>query len=219
MDNRIILPLDNLAWESAEVIMQKTKGKVWGYKLRRTILDKGLCIIQKVKDYGNVMVDFKLYDIPSAMDESIIAHVESGADITTVHCTSGYKPQPELAKYVAGVTILTSMSMYQFEKYYRGMNISSAVRTMAIDCDTFNYGYMVCSAKDLDDLPSCKPKKICPGIRPLWYQKKDDQNRTMTPAAAIKAGADLLVIGRPILNSDDPLKAIERTNEEIQEVL
>ena len=59
-------------------------------------------------------------------------------------------------------------------------------------------------------------KVICPGIRPDWYQEADDQKRTMTPKEAVTAGADLLVIGRPILRSDNVLEAIERTNEEVE---
>jgi len=216
MNSRIILPLDNMEWEKAEVIMQMTQGMVWGYKVRRTVLDKGLCIIQKIKEYGNVMVDFKLYDIPSAIDESVHAHLESGADITTVHCTAGYIPVPVQAPKIAGVTILTSMAGYQFEKYYRG-DVQGAVRSMAMDAEKLKYGYVVCSAADLKEgLPIYHTKKICPGIRPQWYQENDDQKRTMTPKDSIEAGADLLVIGRPILNSSDPIRAVDWTNEEIE---
>jgi len=218
MNSRIILPLDHMDWEKAEMIMEMTQGMVWGYKIRKTILEKGLCVIQKAKEYGNVMVDFKLYDIPSAIDESVKSHLESGADITTVHCTAGYIPVPVQAKHIAGVTILTSMGSYQYEKYYRGA-MDSVIRSMALDAETFRYGYVVCSAQDLTGdvpLPVHNTKKICPGIRPQWYQENDDQKRTMTPKDAVEAGADLLVIGRPILNSSDPIKAIQRTNEEIE---
>jgi orotidine-5'-phosphate decarboxylase len=61
--------------------------------------------------------------------------------------------------------------------------------------------------------------KVTPGIRPHWYQKADDQKRVMTPAEAIKLGANLLVIGRPITEADDPVEAVERTNEEIKKAM
>lgn len=64
-------------------------------------------------------------------------------------------------------------------------------------------------------LNNIKCKKICPGIRPLWYQENDDQERTMTPKEAKEAGADLFVIGRPLLNSEDIIEAINKTNEEL----
>jgi orotidine-5'-phosphate decarboxylase len=62
-------------------------------------------------------------------------------------------------------------------------------------------------------------KKICPGIRPDWYSQVDDQTRIATPASAVRSGADLLVIGRPILTADDIVAAVERTNDEIDSVL
>jgi len=80
-----------------------------------------------------------------------------------------------------------------------------------------NYGYVVCSPKEVESLNKYSMKKICPGIRPDWYQEKDDQKRTMTPKEAVKAGADLLVIGRPILRSDNIIEALRRTNNEMGE--
>ena len=70
MKSRIILPLDHTPYDRAIEIMKKTSGLVWGYKLRRSILEEGLGVIGEVKKYGHVMLDFKLYDIPSAMTES-----------------------------------------------------------------------------------------------------------------------------------------------------
>ena len=77
------------------------------------------------------------------------------------------------------------------------------------------YEYLVCSAQDLEPIRAVGIKKICPGIRPRWYLRDDDQARTATPAEAVKNGADLLVIGRPILKSDDLVGAVQRTNAEI----
>ena len=220
MSRKIILPLDNVPWEKAFEIMQKTKGLVWGYKIRKTILEHGLKVIKEIKKFGSVMLDFKLYDIPSAMTESLKLHIESGTDITTVHCTSGYDPKSEgLAKdHIAGVTILTSMGQNDFNHYYKGGSISDMVERMTGDA-LRRYAYLVCSAQDLKNIRSLGIKKICPGIRPRWYLKEDDQARIATPSEAIRNGADLLVIGRPILKSDNLVKAVERTNAEISEAL
>ena len=57
------------------------------------------------------------------------------------------------------------------------------------------------------------------GIRPNWYQEKDDQNRKATPAEAIEWGADYLVIGRPIVRAEDPLEAVKKTLEEMWKIL
>ena len=220
MSRRIILPLDNVPWQKASEIMQKTQGLVWGFKIRRTILERGLHGIKEIKKFGNVMLDFKLFDIPSAMTESLKLHIESGADITTAHCTSGYDPKSEgLEKdHIAGVTILTSMNQKDFNRYYKGKSILDMVEQMAQDA-LARYEYLVCSAQDLKSIRSLSIKKVCPGIRPRWYLQEDDQERTATPAAAIQNGADLLVIGRPILKSDDLVEAIEQTNFEISQAL
>jgi len=219
--NRIILPLDNKSWDESLEIMKATTGKVWGYKLRRQILDHGMSVLSYAKKYGNIMVDFKLFDIPSAMTESLIAHINAGADITTIHCSSRYVPDEKVdASKIAGVTILTSMTDKDFAVTYNcnPENLQNKVSQMSMFADHKKYGYIVCSAKDLKGFSVLGVKKICPGIRPSWYQVDDDQNRTTTPKEAIDNGADLLVIGRPLLNDDYIVEAIERTNDEINGV-
>jgi orotidine-5'-phosphate decarboxylase len=59
--------------------------------------------------------------------------------------------------------------------------------------------------------------KVIPGIRPSWHVSADDQSRVMTPAKAVMAGADLLVIGRPITQADDPVDAVKKINAELCE--
>ena len=220
MDSKIILALDNIPWERAYEIIKETRGLVWGYKVRRSVLDQGLQVVNEIKKFGNVMLDFKLFDIPSAMTESLKEHIEAGADITTIHCTSCYDPESEgMAKdHIAGVTILTSMKKSGFDRYYRRGSISDMVELMAQDAAN-HYEYLVCSAQDLKQINYLSIKKICPGIRPVWYKEKDDQEWLATPSEAISNGAHLLVIGRPLLNADNIVNALKRTNEEIWEAL
>ena len=223
--NKIILPLDNKYIEESYEIINDTHELVWGYKLRRQILDEGLDVIKQIKDTFNtkIMVDFKLYDIPSAMDESIKLHINALADITTVHCTAQYKPS-SFKEQIAGVTILTSTYLEDFKEVYKELSMEDnfIIPNMVLRLSTFanfcNYGYVVCSGKDLKMVRSLKVKKIVPGIRPLWYQEEDDQKRTVTPKEAIVNGADLLVIGRPILNSNNIVDSIKRTNDEISSI-
>ena len=218
MEKRIILPLDNLDFITSIKIMKETKGLVWGYKLRRTILEKGISVIRHLKQFGNIMVDFKLFDIPTAITESLETHFQNGADISTVHCTADYIPPDNInTQNIVGVTVLTSMSVESFNKYYKGSSIQQTVIEMAKNIVKFNYGYLVCSPLELKYLQDTKIKKICPGIRPIWYDKSDDQNRVSTPSYAIKNGAELLVIGRPIFQAIDIQEAIQKTNIEINE--
>jgi len=218
--SRIILPLDHAPWPRAREVMELTSGRVWGYKIRRTVLEQGLDVVKKIKAFGRVMLDFKLYDIPSAMTESLTMHLEAGADITTVHCSSGYDPAAGgIAKRcIAGVTVLTSMGRTEVRRYYRADDPAELVVRMAADA-VDRYGFLVCSARDLAAIRNLPISKICPGIRPRWHVAADDQTRIATPAEAVALGADLLVIGRPILEASDISAAVDRTNAEIEAAL
>lgn len=215
--NRVILPLDNLTWDEALPIMKETAGLVWGYKIRKVVLEKSISIIKEIKEFGNVMVDFKLYDIPSAMTESLLYHIENQADITTVHCTAQYKPTPEVdSSKIAGVTILTSFGQEVFNYYDEEQSIEDHVADMCFDSVESNFGYLVCSPLELNRVGEADIQRITPGIRPVWYSPEDDQTRISTPANAIKNGSDLLVIGRPLLKAESIADAIKQTNDEIE---
>ncbi len=218
MTKRIILPLDNLTCEESTRVMSITQGLVWGYKLRKQILEKGLNFAKRAKRFGNIMLDFKLYDIPSAMKESLLEHFYNDVDITTVHCSSCFKSP--VGTGVAGVTILTSFKQKDFEEIYNQKDVDKLVKQMTKKALRNKYEYIVCPPISLPQIQDIKRiKKICPGIRPSWYSEKDDQVRISTPKFAIEHGADLLVIGRPILNqptSEDMVEAIHKTNEEIE---
>lgn len=219
MNSRIILPLDNLKWDDAKEIVKKTSGLVWGYKVRRVLLEKGLKIISTIGRHGKVMVDFKLYDIPSAITESLREHFINGATVSTVHCSADYNTEDSMLippVKIAGVTILTSMKFESFSKYYRGPEIIDTVKEMVKSSIDKHYGYVVCSPLELEFLIDTLIAKICPGIRPMWYDKDDDQDRVSSPSYAIKNGATLLVIGRPILTSSNMVDAIKRTNDEVE---
>lgn len=215
MEKRIILPLDRNDYLDSKQIINNTRDLVWGYKVRRQVLDIGT---EFLRFHENMMLDFKFYDIPSAMEEAIGLAVIDGAKIITVHCAADFCPtDPRLAKHIAGVTVLTSVKK---TPSYQKISNDELVEYYSHEVvDRYGYGYIVSSAKELTSLVNCKAKKITPGIRPDWYQKEDDQNRTVTPYHAILDGADYLVIGRPILEDKDIRGAIERTNDEIYSAL
>ena len=109
------------------------------------------------------------------------------------------------AKIVAGkskiiaVTVLTSIAG----------NHKKKVVALAQDAVRAGVDGIVCSAHELKYLKNIKLLKIVPGIRPKWYKIRDDQRRSATPQEALLAGADYLVIGRPITYSRNPLKAFD----------
>ena len=217
--NRVILPLDNKPWDESLDIMRQTQGRVWGWKIRRQIFEKGLDFLTIAKKYGRVMVDFKFADIPSAIAEAV--ELFNMADIITLKCDTLFNPYDyQLDTYapkLAGVTVLTTMTIQDVELVYNGAGMREQIQKFASIAEHYDYGYLVCSAADIAFLENTGIKKICPGIRPKWYQdENDDQQRTMTPADAIKAGAEYLVIGRPILKAENMIEALNLTNEEIR---
>lgn len=217
MGSKIIVALDNMERRQAHVLARKLEGKVWGFKVNDLLLTEGVSIIRTLKKYGKVMADPKLFDIPNTMKNSIETLCEAGADIITVHGLAHYHEAKIPAK-LAGITILTSASASWIRGLY-DCDVEPMVYKLATFINHWGYGYMVCAANDLARLGKFSAKKITPGIRPDWYQKNDDQKRRMTPSEAVRAGSDLLVIGRPITQSENPVEAVDMTNEEIREAL
>lgn len=231
MKSRIILPLDVDSYTDAlDVVERIDPASIWGVKVNSLA---ALCSMSLIDDLKhklgfNVMADPKLYDIPSTNQRNLENLIDLGADIVTVHVGSMWQPRGsyQLGR-IAGVTVLTSFDQCLLNQKYPnglGYTIENRVKTLAKIAENLGYEYLVCSAADLkwvkEELKYDENmSKICPGIRPSWYTKKDDQSRVMTPGKAIEAGADLLVIGRPILNYLDIQEAIDRTNEEINNAL
>lgn len=166
-------------------------------------------IVRKLKKFGHVFADVKLYDIPNTVANSVKKLSRAGADMITVHASGGIE-MIKAAKQNAGrskilaVTVLTSQN---------NKNTKRNVIKLAQDAITVGVQGIVCSGQELGALkgvPGIKSIiKVVPGIRPVWYAKKDDQKRTITPHEAIRLGADYLVIGRPITKAKSPLGALK----------
>lgn len=203
--NKVIVALDGISEKKALQIAKILKGRVWGFKVNDLLFEKG-DIIRKLKKFGNVFADAKLYDIPSTVANSVRRLSASGADFITVHGRGGVgmmkaAKRNALRSKIFAVTVLTSHE-----------ENSKEVARLVRDALTAGVDGIVCSGHDLLSIrriPGSKSLlKIVPGIRPVWYKKKDDQKRTITPKEAIELGADYLVIGRPILNARDPIRAL-----------
>ena len=218
-NKKIIVALDHINLKESLDYVKKASDLIWGVKIRGLILEHSIKIIREFKHYTNVMVDFKLYDIPSAIDEAIQQHIYYGADLTTVHCSSFFKPNISYQDNVLGVTILTSIDKENF-KLFNSYKIKNVVKKMISFASNNNYGGIVCSTKELSIAQNYKEylKMICPGIRPADYNILDDQSRISIPDIAIKNGADLIVIGRPITNAKDMVNATKVICESISKI-
>jgi orotidine-5'-phosphate decarboxylase len=212
----------------AEACSENTS--IWGIKLNSAILEDPTLVYRLKRLSCRVMYDLKFYDIPSTMDRLVDEVLNQGADIVTVHCTANYNPI-KLKKYVAGclagVTVLTSFDSNVATRIYNNpimFTIQNFVENVVLP---YHYGFVVCSARDLNEVPQLKNKqflRICPGIKTEWsIVNKPDQKRVTTSKQALKLGADLLVIGRDIVKCKgndttvkDMVEAIKKTNKEME---
>ncbi len=187
-------------------IAKLLKGLVWGFKVN-DVLYEDMSIIRKLKKFGRVFVDVKLYDISNTVGNSVRRISRAGADIITVHASGGIEMM-KAAKQNAGktkiiaVTVLTSMKLKNMDEVIK----------LTRDAVKADVDGIVCSGQELYKVQKVKGTDsrviIVPGIRPKSYKTQDDQVRTVMAAEAIKFGADYIVIGRPITQSKNILKAL-----------
>ena len=162
-----------------------------------------------------VFVDFKFHDIPSTVRRNVELLTRYNVGMLTVHTMGGHtmlEAAAQAAKaaenppIVLGVTILTS-------------NIVSIRSVVKLATNARNAGLdgVVCSPLEVEAVRRACGKDfliVTPGIRPLW-SKTDDHARYATPIEMTRLGADYVVVGRPILESDEPVEAAERIVEEL----
>jgi len=180
---------------------------------------EGYRIIQK--ENIRIFLDLKLHDIPNTVKKGISAISKLNPYFTTIHLSGGDDMQIAANKSkqktkILGVSILTSLNSEQTQKFYFNKNIESIVSSFANYALNNKLDGIVCSPKEIKTIKTITLNKliiITPGIRPLSYKEvNDDQERTMTPKEAIDAGANYLVIGRPITQSNNPLEELKSIN-------
>ena len=201
----------------ALTLVEKIHEQVGGFKVGpRLVFNAGTSIIRKIEEYAPVFLDFKFLDIPSTMDSAVRSAFEAGSTFVTIHATSGpealkllAKTEAELSKirpfHIFAVTLLTSFSKETLPANYSDDSIEDQILSLVEMSVKAGIKSFVCSPHELKTLkkkfPDCH--FITPGIR-TGPEKSDDQKRTATPAEAIKDGASAIVIGRPILQANDP---------------
>lgn len=212
MENKIIIALDGISIQEALNMARKIKGKVWGFKVNDLIFDPsaGVNIIPKLKKFGKVFADIKLHDIPSTVARSVARLEKMEADMITVHASGGIemmKAAKSAAKFskILGVTFLTSQKSVEKKEFLK----------LVADIKKAKLDGVVCSALELKYLKFTRLLKVVPGIRPKWCKEKDDQSRKATPSEAVNAGADFLVIGRPVVQSKKQAEALAQIFKEI----
>jgi len=234
--SRIIVALDYPDLARALAVAATLAPRVAMFKVGLELFNAaGPAAIDEIRALGaDVFYDCKFYDIPNTVAGAAAAVGRLGVRMFNVHALGGQAmmaaakdaatrsaaeagfPSP----LVIAVTIVTSLSDHQLQ-HEIGMAEASAqaVPRLALLAKAAGLDGAVASVHEVPEI-----KRVCgrdfiavtPGIRPAWAER-GDHSRAATPRAAVDAGADYLVIGRPITRADDPGKALERIVAEMAE--
>lgn len=190
---------------------------------------EGPAIVQAMKIRGlKVFLDLKFHDIPHTAVEAVRSAVALGAEMATIHLSGGsdmVRSAVEACKnsslLVLGVTVLTSLDDDQLKEVGIQRTAQEQVLELVALGRRCGLRGVVCSPLEIAAVRSKFGNSltiVTPGVRPS-DSSLDDQRRVMTPADAVRAGADFLVIGRPITAAASPREAAVRIADEISESL
>jgi orotidine-5'-phosphate decarboxylase len=231
--DKLIVALDFNTAEAATQMTDKLRGRAGMFKVgMEAFTAEGPMLARYLIDSGEkVFLDLKFMDIPNTVRGACRAAAAMGVTLLNVHAlggrqmlraalegategTSGGRPRP----LVLAVTILTSLAAEDLKELGLAGPPEDAVLRMARLAQSEGLDGVVASAKEVAALRrECGPQFVIvtPGIRPAGAAA-NDQSRTATPKSALAAGADYLVIGRPITAASDPAAAAESILEEMK---
>ena len=232
--DKIIVPLDVPTTVEAIALVEKLpQVSFWKVGLE-LFVSAGPDILSFLKrKQKRIFLDLKFHDIPNTVAGACRGAAQYDVDLITVHATagrnalkaaqealeqgtnSGNKPLPKLI----AITLLTSLNARELAFDLKiPLELPEFALQMALLAKDSGLSGAVCSPQEAQQLRQVCGDDfllVCPGVRPTWASL-GDQKRAFTPAQAVQAGADYLVIGRPITASEDPVAAFERICDEIQ---
>ena len=232
---RLVLALDIDSDRDALGIVDELKDAVGLFKVGHQLFTAyGPDIVRRIIGRGGrVFLDLKYHDIPNTVARASAEAVRLGASIFNVHALGGLdmmKAAAESAKETAdklgvpaplvlAVTVLTSMDERSLRKELKiARSLQREVSHLARLARRAGMHGVVASPQEIKMLRRAVRGEfviLTPGVRPVWAGR-DDQKRIMTPAEAVAAGANYIVIGRPVLRAEDRRAAVEKILEEIQ---
>ena len=225
----IIFPLDLSEYDRVMRYVDLLKDVVGVFKIGLELfVSQGPGIIGSIKSQcsNKIFLDLKLHDIPETVRRAIMAVSQYRPEFITIHpeLPPGYLKELDIGQTkLLAITLLTSIDkdMLKYMGYatddIQGLVINRARLAMDIGC----HG-VVCSGHEVKKIKqtfgdSCIA--VVPGIRPRWSVSKDDQKRVVTPADAVRSGADYIVVGRPIRDAKNPKTAAVKIAKEIEEAI
>jgi len=227
MNSKIIIALDYKDEASTMALVDQLKPSLCRLKVGKELFVRcGPGLVEKLIHKGfDVFLDLKFHDIPNTVAAACQAAADMGVWMVNVHASGGRNmmmaareaiEQSAHKPLLIGVTILTSLSRSDIAEI--GLDIEPAEQVLRLAKLAKKSGLdgVVCSPLEVQTLKQEVSKNfilVTPGVRPVGSDT-GDQQRIMTPAQALSAGSDYLVIGRPITAADNPIQALKSIIEE-----
>ena len=235
MNDKLIIALDVERAAEAREWFNKLRGHAGMFKVGAQLFTAaGPAFVRElVQAGGRVFLDLKFHDIPNTVAAACREAVRLGVTLCNVHAAGGSEmlrraaeavtetatreglPRPKLI----AVTVLTSTDAATLAEIGVSDTLEGQVTRLARLADACGLDGVVASPHEIAPVRAAVERRdflvVTPGVRPRGVAH-DDQKRVLSPAEAVRAGADYLVIGRAILNAPDPLRAVEEIKEEMK---
>ncbi len=227
MVNPVYVALDVPTAEKAIKLAESLSSLVGGFKIGSELFTSaGPEIVKRIRGTGaSVFLDLKFHDIPNTVAKAVAAATRLDVQMLTIHTGGGTEMMRAAEQsaqstasgpgrtppLVLGVTVLTSMDSDTLQELGIEPNVGRQVKRLGELAVNAGLRGLVCSPLEITFLREVLPEHVqlvTPGIR-TGSEKADDQKRTLTPKEALKAGANWLVIGRPIYGAENPAAAAE----------
>jgi orotidine-5'-phosphate decarboxylase len=232
--NPIIFALDVGSWAEAQRFVEELREWVWGFKIGKELFTwMGPKVVEMVQERGGkVFLDLKYHDIPATVAKASAMATRLRVSMFNLHALGGMEMMRAAAEgsheaaqkaglptpTILGVTVLTSLQAGDLREVGITLPVEEEVVQLASLAQQAGLDGVIASPLEIKPLRKrCGEDMVIvtPGVRPS-QGLRHDQARVMTPAEAIKAGADYVVIGRPIRDAADPLKATRDILREIR---
>lgn len=232
--NPIIFALDVGTRDEAQRLVEGLHDLVWGFKIGKELFTwMGPQVVELVQERGGkVFLDLKYHDIPATVAKASAMATRLGVAMFNLHTSGGVEmmrraaeasreaAQKEGLPYptIVGVTVLTSLRETDLRELGITRSMEEEVVHLATLAQRAGLDGVIASPQEISPLRErCGEDLVIvtPGVRPR-HGPRHDQARVMTPKEAIKAGADFLVIGRPIREANNPREAAEEILHEIR---
>ena len=225
---RIVVALDYTNAEAAGILVDQLEPSLCRLKIGNELFTRaGPALVEQWQARGfEVFLDLKFHDIPNTVAAACRAAADLGVWMVNVHALGGRRMLEAARAAIDGsghqpllvaVTVLTSLDARDLGEIGLDAEPARLASRLAVLADDSGCDGVVCSAREAGALRTSHGagfRLVTPGIRPP-DSRTDDQRRTLTPGEAMSAGADYLVIGRPITTAADPSAALYRLVNEL----